>query len=466
MAPPGRPHDHCSHVIDHSHVPEFEVATWIKITLVLVNLLVFALGILGNSVTIRATRVLQSKGYLQKEVTDHMVSLACSDILVFLIGMPMEFYSIVWNPLTTPGYALSCKLHNFLFEACSYATLLHVLTLSFERYVAICHPFRYKAVSGPCQVKLLIAFVWVTSALVALPLLFAMGVEYPLARVRGHRGGLSCNRTLTRHHERPEASNMSICTNLSGRWAVFQSSIFGAFVVYLVVLVAVAFMCWSMMRVLRRSKQGTLAAGGQQAQLRKAESAESRAARRQTILFLRLIVLTLAICWMPNQVRRIMAAARPKHDWTRAYFQAYMTLLPFSDTFFYLSSVINPLLYNVSSRQFRAVFWQVLRCRLTLLHANQERRLRGLAASASGSPASPGDSARSRRPLLRLASRRGSSAARATPKVFLSTFQSGAGATPEPEPQPQPPGPASPEPGWETGPASTTAENGVQEHEV
>lgn len=285
MAPPGGPHSDCSHIIDHSHIPEFEVALWIKITLILVNLLIFALGILGNSVTIRATQVLQRKGYLQKEVTDHMVSLACSDILVFLIGMPMEFYSIIWNPLTTPGFALSCKLHNFLFEACSYATLLHVLTLSFERYVAICHPFRYKAVSGPCQVKLLIGFVWVTSALVALPLLFAMGVEYPLVPVHSHRG-LSCNHTLTRHHERPETSNMSICTNLSGRWTVFQSSIFGAFVVYLVVLAAVAFMCWNMMQVLRRSRQGTLAAEGQQERLRKSESEESRAARRQTILFL------------------------------------------------------------------------------------------------------------------------------------------------------------------------------------
>lgn len=174
-----------------------------------------------------------------------------------------------------------------------------------------------------------------------------------------------------------------------------------------------------------------------------------------------LIVLTLAICWMPNQVRRIMAAARPKHDWTRSYFQAYMTLLPFSDTFFYLSSVINPLLYNVSSRQFRAVFWQVLRCRLTLQHANQERRLRSLAASSAS--ASPTDSARSRRPLLRLASRR-SSSARTTRQVFLSTFQSQAEAKPEAEAQPS--SPESPEPQWETKAASSAAENGVQEHEV
>ncbi|XP_066089590.1 G-protein coupled receptor 39 isoform X2 [Saccopteryx bilineata] len=455
MASPGGPSSDCSHVIDHSHIPEFEVATWIKITLILVNLIIFVVGILGNSVTIRVTQVLQKNGYLQKEVTDHMVSLACSDILVFLIGMPMEFYSIIWNPLSRPSYTLSCKLHNFLFEACSYATLLHVLTLSFERYVAICHPFRYKAVSGPCQVKLLIGFVWVTSTLVALPLLFAMGVEYPLVHVPNHRG-LSCNRSLTRHQEQPETSNMSICTSLSSRWTVFQSSIFSAFIVYLVVLVAVAFMCWNMMQVLRRSKQGTVAWKGQQAQLRKSESEESRAARRQTILFLRLIVLTLAICWMPNQVRRIMAAARPKHDWTRSYFQAYMLLLPFSDTFFYLSSVINPLLYNVSSRQFRAVFWQVLRCRLTLRHANHERRQRTLAESSAGSARS------ARRPLIFIASRRDSSVRR-TNKVFLSTFQSEAEARRESKTQLSS---ESPEPKSEMKPVNSAVEDGFQEHEV
>lgn len=455
MASPRPSSSDCSYVIDHSHVPNFEVSTWIKITLFLVYLFIFVVGILGNSITIRVTQVLQKKGYLQKEVTDHMVSLACSDILVFLIGMPMEFYSIIWNPLTTPSYSLSCKLHTFLFEACSYATLLHVLTLSFERYVAICHPFRYKALSGPCKVKLLIAFVWVTSALVALPLLFAMGVEYPLLNVPSVQGR-GCNRTRTRHHEQPETSNMSICTNLSSRWTVFQSSIFGAFVVYLVVLVAVAFMCWNMMQVLRRSKTGTLVGTGPELQLRKTESQESKTARRQTIIFLRLIVVTLAVCWMPNQIRRIMAAAKPKLDWTTSYFQAYMILLPFSDTFFYLSSVVNPLLYNVSSQQFRKVFGQVLRCNLSVPHANQEKHLRAHSRATA-------DSVRSARsPLIFLSSRRGSSARR-TNKIFLSTFQSQ--AKPESTPTPEPASVESPLPNSEAKPDRSAAENGLQERE-
>uniref|UniRef100_UPI0025415019 G-protein coupled receptor 39-like n=1 Tax=Euleptes europaea TaxID=460621 RepID=UPI0025415019 len=132
--------------------------------------------------------------------------------------------------------------------------------------------------------------------------------------------------------------------------------------------------------------------------------------------FAGLIVATLAICWLPNQVRRIMAAARPKQDWTVSYFRAYITLLPIADVFFYLSSVVNPLLYNISSQQFRDVFLQVLRCRLTLEHANKQKFLRANLNSVAGS-------SRSRRPLILMSSRRKSSTKSAN-KVLLSTFQS------------------------------------------
>ncbi|KAJ7345828.1 hypothetical protein JRQ81_001778 [Phrynocephalus forsythii] len=326
----------CWDIIDDSHVKEFEVAQWIKITLAVIYILIFVAGLLGNSVTIHTTKVLQKKGYLQKEVSDHMVSLACSDILVILLGMPVEFFSMIWSPFSTPRGDLACKLYCFLFEACSYATVLHVATLSFER------------------------------------------------------------------------------------WTVFQSSIFTAFIVYIVVLVSVAFMCHNMRKALTLHKQGTMAVRGetesQHRYLRKTENPEVRSSRKQTILFLGLIVATLAICWLPNQVRRIMAAAKPKQDWTVAYFRAYIVLLPIADIFFYLSSVVNPLLYNISSQQFRNVFLQVLRCHLTLEHVNKQRFLRANLNSANSS-------GRSRHPLIFKSSTRRSSTKRAN-KVFLSTFQS------------------------------------------
>ncbi|NWW04688.1 GPR39 protein, partial [Oreocharis arfaki] len=458
------PSSDCSHLIDHSHVPEFEVALWIKVTLALVYICIFVAGLLGNSITIKATRILQRKGYLQKEVTDHMVSLACSDLLVILLGMPVEFYSAIWSPFSAPNGNIACKLYCFLFEACSYATVLHVATLSFERYVAICHPFKFKALSGPRTVKLLIAFVWGTSVIVALPLLFAMGTEYPLEVIEGYRTMSSCVKPTPRHFIPELKHNMTICTSLSSRWSLFQASIFSAFAVYIIVLGSVAFMCHSMMKALMIHKEGTVAVKGglkdQERYLRKSESSEGKSSRRQITLFLGLIVATLAICWMPNQVRRIMAAAKPKQDWTVPYFRAYITLLPIADIFFYLSSVVNPLLYNISSQQFRSVFLQVLCCRLTLQHANRERFLRATQSSEVRST-------RSLRPLLFLSSRRGSST-KGNAKVSLSTFQ----REPTPSCSPQESGPAPSDSSLEAVPLETGSEpipgtqNGLCEHQV
>ncbi|NXS93523.1 GPR39 protein, partial [Jacana jacana] len=451
----------CSHLIDHSHVSEFEVSLWIKITLAAVYVCIFVAGILGNSVTIKTTRILQKKGYLQKEVTDHMVSLACSDLLVILLGMPMEFFSAIWSPFSTPYGNIACKLYCFLFEACSYATVLHVATLSFERYVAICHPFKFKAVSGPRTVKLLIAFVWGTSVIVALPLLFAMGTEYPLKSVEGYKSRFACVKPTDSLHLSQFKENMTICTNLSSKWSVFQASIFSAFAVYMIVLGSVTFMCHSMMKTLMIHKEGTVAVKGgprhQEQYLRKSENLEGKSSRRQIILFLGLIVATLAICWMPNQVRRIMSAAKPKQDWTTSYFKVYINLLPIVNIFFYLSSVVNPLLYNISSQQFRSVFLQVLRCQLTIEHANKEKFLRANLSSR----------ARSNRPLLFRLSRRNSST-RGNNKVSLSTFQNET----KPDQSLQKQGLEPPEPSWEVVPLESSSEpspdtqNGLCEHQV
>ncbi|XP_068103238.1 G-protein coupled receptor 39 [Hyperolius riggenbachi] len=386
--------DSCTDLIDHSHVPDFEVRLAVKISLTVLYGIIMLAGIIGNSVTIRTTKVLRDKGYMQKGVTDHMVSLACSDLLVILLGMPVELYSGIWFPFTPTHGDIACKIYCFLFEACSYATIFHVATLSFERYMAICHPFRFKAISGTRCVKLMICFAWLTSVCVALPLIFAMGAEYPLRPVTGRRS--RCNSSTTNHL----TANFTLCTNLHSKWSAYQASIFGAFIVYVVILVSVAFMCRKMMVILMAAKKGTITVKGQAAasvtnEMTKSDSSEARSARKQTILFLGLIVLTLALCWMPNQVLRIMAASVPKQEWSVRYFRIYMTLLPVADTFFYLSSVVNPLLYNISSKQFRDVFLQVLRCRLTLEHVNKERLWKAHLNSAASS-------SNYRRPLMSL----------------------------------------------------------------
>ncbi|XP_034429672.1 G-protein coupled receptor 39 [Hippoglossus hippoglossus] len=358
-------------ITDEKDWRELEPNYSVKIFLTIFYSLILVTGIVGNSVTIRVTQVLKQNGYLQKNVTNHMVSLACSDLLVLLIGMPVELYIAIWFPFTSASGNASCKIYNFLFEACSYATILNVATLSFERYVAICHPFRFKALGGK-RTSALITFAWLVSVLVALPLLVTTGTQ-------GH---------IPVRADTP-VQNLTFCTNLRERWVMYRVSIFGAFIVYMVVLICVAFMCRAMIMVLQKP-MGSLDGGLNGIQRApKHESPKVTLARKQTILFLGLIVGSLTVCWLPNQIRRLMMATVPKSRWTTSFFRSYITLHPVADSFFYLSSVLNPFLYNLSSRQFREVFVQVLRCRLTIEHVNK----RTLKKSRAASP-------RSQRPLL------------------------------------------------------------------
>lgn len=276
--------DPCADVIDHSHVRDFEVRLAVKISLTVLYGIILLAGIIGNSVTIQTTKLLRDKGYLQKGVTDHMISLACSDLLVILLGMPVELYSVIWFPFSSTYGNITCKIYCFLFEACSYATIFHVATLSFERYLAICHPFRFKMVSGTRAVKLMICFAWVTSVCVALPLIFAMGAQYPLEPVSGRRS--QCN--VSTYHF---TGNITLCTNLHSKWTAFQASIFTAFVVYIVVLTSVAFMCRKMMVTLMVAKKGTVTVKGPPGttttnEMTKSSSSEAQSARKQTIIFL------------------------------------------------------------------------------------------------------------------------------------------------------------------------------------
>ncbi|XP_061579814.1 G-protein coupled receptor 39 [Cololabis saira] len=336
----------------------------IKISLTILYSLILVTGIVGNSVTIRATQVLRCNGYLQKSVTSHMVSLACSDLLVLLIGMPVELYSAIWFPFVSVSGDASCKIYNFLFEACSYATILNVATLSFERYIAICHPFRYKSLGGK-RTSVLITLAWLVSVLVALPLLVATGTQGYIP-----------------HRSDTPVQNLTFCTNLREYWVMYRVSIFLAFIVYMIVLICVGLMCRAMILVLRKPMGSIHKGVNETLEPSKHESSTIKTARKQTIIFLGLIVGSLMVCWLPNQIRRLMVAAVPKDDWTNFFFRSYIMLHPVADTFFYLSSVINPFLYNLSSRQFRKVFLQVLRCHLTIEHINKRTVERSHAASA------------------------------------------------------------------------------------
>ncbi|XP_041123049.1 G-protein coupled receptor 39-like [Polyodon spathula] len=352
----------------------------------------FLFGVLGNLLVLRVTWILKRGTRIQKSVCYHVASMACSDLLILSVGIPVELYSIIWCPYPWRMGDAGCKGFYFLWETCSYATVFNILAFSLERYLAACHPLRAKAMSRD-RSKRLVVLVWLLSLVCGMPALFAMGVEDALSPFR--------NFGDTR-------LPVLVCTNIASQEGTFKALVYTSFVLYVGVLLSVGVTCQQMVRVLLQWHPDSVSVrclDGSFQQLPKFGEAGRAGSRRQNVLMLgrwlggdsidfvnflctvfilffvllhngyvftpfltRLlpprtgcIVGLLAVCWVPFQSRRLMTVLRGKSHWTEGYYRSYITLQPAANAFYYLSSSVNPLLYNATSRQFRRVFSRLVR---------------------------------------------------------------------------------------------------------
>ncbi|XP_069761059.1 G-protein coupled receptor 39-like [Narcine bancroftii] len=348
-----------------------------KIATSLVYGTIFVSGTVGNLLVIWVIWMLRSKTCGQRSLSQHMASMACSDLLILTVGLPLELYSIIWCPYPWPIGNVGCKGFYLIWEICSYASIFNVLTFSLERYLAICHPMRSKFMARS-RTRKLIGLVWTMASIAGLPVAFAIGVEDAWKPFRPSG------------ESKPP---LNICTNIPGRMALFQLVIYLSFSLYVLVLLLVAFTCRQMIKTLlgarpmstalqrtnspgkvlpklkeiRRQNVVMLGEGKVESEVRMGfcyyDGCISEAAGMTDGLNGRegCIVGTLAICWFPFQARRLMTADRSKTKWSEHYYRSYLAMQPITNTLYYICSAINPFLYNVTSKQFRKMFMQILK---------------------------------------------------------------------------------------------------------
>lgn len=128
-------------------------------------LTIFMLGVLGNSLT---CIVILRHRVMQTRTNYYLLSLAVSDLLVLLLGMPLELYEMWQNYPYLLGEG-GCYFRTFLFETVCFASILNVTALSVERYVAVVHPLKVKHMTTRAHVKRVILMLWVVSMLCAVP---------------------------------------------------------------------------------------------------------------------------------------------------------------------------------------------------------------------------------------------------------------------------------------------------------
>lgn len=169
----------------------------------LIYLIIFLVGVLGNLLT--CTVIARNK-VMWTPTNYYLFSLGMSDLLVLLLGMPLELYELWQNYPFLLGKG-GCYFKTFLFETVCLASILNVTALSVERYIAVVHPLRAKYVVTRTHAKRVILMVWGVSVLCAVPNTSLHGIYILQGRFEGPGG----NQTW-------EIADSAICTLVKPRW--------------------------------------------------------------------------------------------------------------------------------------------------------------------------------------------------------------------------------------------------------
>lgn len=157
---------------------------YIVLPITVLYTIIFITGLLGNIFTCLV--IIRNKS-MHTATNYYLFSLAVSDLLLLLSGMPQEIYSMwsKWPYVFGPAF---CLIRGLAAETSTNASVLTITLFTVERYLAICHPFQSYRMSKLSRAAKHIVFLWLVSMALALPQALQFGI-------RQHRGVTMCLQT-------------------------------------------------------------------------------------------------------------------------------------------------------------------------------------------------------------------------------------------------------------------------------
>ncbi|XP_064420245.1 neurotensin receptor type 1 [Latimeria chalumnae] len=316
-----------------------------KVLVTVIYIGIFLVGSLGNSITVYTLVRKKTLQNLQSTVHYHLASLALSDLLILILCMPIELYNFIWVHHPWAFGDAVCKGYYFLRDACTYATALNIASLSVERYMAICHPFKAKSIMSRSRTKKFISVIWVASFILATPMIFTMGQIYG---------------------SKDQSPDSLICTTVTDKSTakiVVQVNAFLSFMFPMVVISVLNTIIANQLIVMfKQEAQDTriCTIGGQETTLSISVEPNRVQSLRHGVKVLRAVVIAFVVCWLPYHVRRLMYCYVPEELWTDILYDFYHYFYMLTNVLFYVSSTINPILYNLVSANYRQIFLSAL----------------------------------------------------------------------------------------------------------
>lgn len=283
--------------------------------------LICALGTIGNGLVI----IVIVRYAKMKTVTNtYLLNLAISD-LCFLVGLPFLTVTVLVKYWIF-GSSM-CKIYMMCTSTNSFTSAFTLTVMSFDRWLAVCHPVRSISYRTPLVAKFVSVGVWALSMLVMIPVFL-----YSETTKNDENQKESCKMIWPKNQTIIHPDKAFIWYGLLLGFAI-PTALISVF--YTLV-------------VIRLKSVGP--------KNRKNSDNRKRTHTRVTKLVLTVIAVYV-ICWLPhwlNQIYFTFATGQPP-DWVIKLYQATTTLS-------YTNSTLNPVLYALMSDNFRKSFSKAFRC--------------------------------------------------------------------------------------------------------
>ncbi|KAL5233737.1 hypothetical protein ACI65C_001147 [Semiaphis heraclei] len=325
---------------------------YIVLPMTIMYSVIFVTGVIGNSIT---CMVIAKHKYMHTATNYYLFSLAVSDLILLVSGLPQEMWSI-WSRYPYVFGEIFCQLRGLFAEMSANATVLTITAFTAERYVAICHPFMAQSMSKLSRAVKLIIIIWLVAVLFAIP----QALQFTVSSWNGSSELMQCNiRSIRLMDTDIELSTVSF--------------LLSTLLFFLLPMTLITVLYALIGLRLRRSDKlkRTITVRSTHGE-KKMSSPEYRANSSPKVLkMLVAVVVAFFICWAPFHAQRLIAIFGSNHASSGNFdakdipflHQLYGISTYISGVLYYVSTTINPILYHIMSLKFRGAFKEtVLRC--------------------------------------------------------------------------------------------------------
>ncbi|XP_039751543.1 pyrokinin-1 receptor-like [Pararge aegeria] len=305
---------------------------YIVVPITIIYSLIFVIGLFGNMIT--CIVIIRNKN-MHTATNYYLFSLAISDLLLLVSGMPQEIYSI-WSKWPYIFGNVFCIIRGLAAETSTNASVLTITLFTIERYLAICHPFVSHKMSKLSRAIKHVMLLWLASFGLALPQALQFGI-------RVHRGVTMClqTRVIIEHS--------------------FEISTFFFFFAPMIVITVL----YSLIGLrLNKSNTNKEHLEGKNLKrntkiIQKIQRKNSTQSTKRVIKMLVAVVVAFFVCWAPFHAQRLVAIYGTSENHlakSPILLSVYYFLTYMSGVFYYMSTCINPIFYHIMSNKFREAF--------------------------------------------------------------------------------------------------------------